>query len=84
MSLVEQELPTLPVHLSSPLVFSGVRVTPSLVLCAIVCPFVLFLLSIVLSVLFQLMDSEFPFWYLQTLLASPLLVNKTISIYYNL
>ena len=30
---VEQELPTLPEHLSSPLVFSGVRVTRSLVLC---------------------------------------------------
>jgi hypothetical protein len=32
VSLVEQELPTLPEHLSSPLVFSGVRVTRSLVL----------------------------------------------------
>jgi hypothetical protein len=31
--LVEQELPTLPKHLSSPPVFSGVRVTRSLVLC---------------------------------------------------
>jgi hypothetical protein len=30
--LVKQELPTLPGHLSSPLVFSGVRVTRSLVL----------------------------------------------------
>ena len=33
MPLVEQELPTLPEHLSSPLVFSEVRVTRSLVLC---------------------------------------------------
>ena len=32
VSLVEQELPTLPDHLSSPPVFSGVRVTLSLVL----------------------------------------------------
>ena len=32
MPLVEQELPTLPGHLSSPPVFSGVRVTRSLVL----------------------------------------------------
>ena len=32
MSLVEQELPTLPEHLSSPPVFGGVRVTRSLVL----------------------------------------------------
>jgi hypothetical protein len=31
--LVEQELPTLPEHLSSPPVFSGLRVTRSLVLC---------------------------------------------------
>ena len=31
--LVEQELPTLPEHLSSPPIFSGVRVTRSLVLC---------------------------------------------------
>jgi hypothetical protein len=33
VSLVEQELLTLPVNLSSPPVFSGVRVTRSLVLC---------------------------------------------------
>jgi hypothetical protein len=33
MPLVEQKLPTLPEHLSSPPVFSGVRVSRSLVLC---------------------------------------------------
>ena len=33
VSLVEQELPTLPEHLGSPPVLSGVRVTRSLVLC---------------------------------------------------
>ena len=33
VSQMEQELPTLPKHLISPLVFSGVRVTRSLVLC---------------------------------------------------
>ena len=32
------------------------------------CPFVLFLLAIVLSVLLQYTDSDYPFWYLQTLL----------------
>jgi hypothetical protein len=32
VSLVEQELPTLPGHLNSPPVFSGIRVTRSLVL----------------------------------------------------
>jgi hypothetical protein len=31
VSLVEQELLTLPDHLSSPLIFSGVRVSQSLV-----------------------------------------------------
>jgi hypothetical protein len=51
---MEQELLTLPKHLSSPPIFSGVRVTRSLVLCVCSvdrCPFVLFLLAIVLSVL---------------------------------
>ena len=33
VSLVEQELLTIPEHMSSPPVFSGVRVTRSLVLC---------------------------------------------------
>jgi len=64
---VEQELPTLPEHLSSTPVFSGVRVTRSLVL--YVCfvdrclsfKFVLFLLAIVLSVLLRYTDSDYPF-----------------------
>ena len=38
VSLVKQELPTLPEHLSSP-VISGVRVSRSLVLCVLFCPF---------------------------------------------
>jgi len=55
-----------------PPVFSGVRVARSLVLN--VCfvdrcfPFVLFLLVIVLFVLLRYTDSDYPFWYLQTLL----------------
>ena len=63
--LVEQELNTLPEHLSSPPVFSGIRVTRSLVL--YICfvdrclSFVLFLLAIVLSVLLQYTDSDSPF-----------------------
>jgi hypothetical protein len=58
-------MPTLPEHLSSPPGFSGVPVTRSLVLC--VCfadrclSFVLFLLVIVLSVLLQYTDSDYPF-----------------------
>ena len=50
---MEQELLTLPDHLSSPPVFSGVRVTLSLVLyiclrLIVVWPYVLFLLATVL------------------------------------
>jgi hypothetical protein len=56
---VEQELFTLPEHLSPPPIFSGVRVTRSLVLDVYFvdrcfCSFVLFLLAIVLSVLLLL------------------------------
>ena len=62
---MEQELLTLPEHLSSPPVFSEVRVTRSLVflyiLLIVVCPFVLFLLAIVLSVLLRYTDSDCPF-----------------------
>ena len=47
ITIVEQELLTLPEHLSSPPVFNGVCVTPSLVLCIMFCR----LLAIVLSVL---------------------------------
>ena len=52
--IVEQELLTLPEHLTSPLVFSGVRVTRSFVL-------LLFFLAIVLSVLLWYTDSDCPF-----------------------
>ena len=62
--LVEQQLLTHPEHLSSPSVFSRVRVTRSLVLCVcfVHCNllFVLFLLVIVLSVL-RFTDSDYPF-----------------------
>ena len=65
MPLVEQELLTLPKHLSSPSIFSGVCVTRSLfyvyVLQIVVWHLVLFLLSIVLSVLLRLTDSDYPF-----------------------
>ena len=63
-SLVEQELLTLPEHLSSPPVFSGACVTRSLVVCVCFayrclsfCPFPL---AIVLSVL-RSTDSDYPF-----------------------
>ena len=63
--LVEEELLTLPEHLSSPPVFGGVRVTRSLVLC--VCfvdpclSFCAFRLAIVLSVLLRFTDYDYPF-----------------------
>jgi hypothetical protein len=63
--LVEQELLTLPEHMSSTSVFTGVRVTRSLVLyvcfldrCLFFCTFVL---AIVLSVLLRYTDSDCPF-----------------------
>jgi hypothetical protein len=63
--LVEKELPTLPEHMSSPLVFSGVRVTRSLIyvyaLWIVVCPLVLFLLSSVLSFLLRYTDYDYAF-----------------------
>jgi hypothetical protein len=37
VSIVEQELLTLPEHMSSPPIFGGVRVTRSLVLCVLFC-----------------------------------------------
>jgi hypothetical protein len=65
VSPVEQELHTLPEHMSSPPIFSGVRVTKSLVLyvCFLdrICPFVLFLLANVLSVLLWYTDSDYRF-----------------------
>ena len=64
---MEQDLLTLLEHMGSPPVYSGVRVTRSLVLCVcfvfvdrVVCSFVLFLLAIVLSVL-RFTDSFYPF-----------------------
>ena len=62
---LELELLTPPEHMSSPPVFSGVRVTRSLVSC--VCfvdrclSFCIFLLAIVLSVFLSYTDSDYPF-----------------------
>ena len=60
--LVEQELLTLPEHMSSPPVFSEIHVARPLVLCVLFCRslFVLFLLFIVLSVLLRFTDSDYP------------------------
>ena len=70
--LVEQELLTLPEHLSSPPVFSGVRVTRSLVL--YVCfvdrclPFCTFSFGHCVVCSSSIYRFWFPLWYLQTLL----------------
>jgi hypothetical protein len=62
---VEQEVPTLPEHFSSPPDGHGVRVVPSLVFCVIFCrsfffPFLLLHLAIVLSDLRLLI---YDFWF---------------------
>ena len=57
---MEQELLNLPEHLSSPTVFSEVRVAQSLVFC-VFCRFVLYLFVIVFSVLLRFTDSDYPF-----------------------
>jgi hypothetical protein len=68
---VEQELLTLPEHLSSPLAFSGVRVTRSLVLCVMLYRSLFVLLSIFVAIVLSVLrftDSDYPLWYLQALL----------------
>ena len=72
VSLMEQELSNLPLHPSSPPVFIGVRVTQSLPLC--VCfvdrffsPFVIFILSIMLSSS-SIYGFWLPPWYLKNFL----------------
>ena len=82
VSLVEQELPTLPEHLSSPPVFSGVRVTRSLVLC------VCFVDRCFVLLYFFFWPLCCPFffdiWYLQSLVISPWMYLQKIGKPYNL
>jgi hypothetical protein len=73
--LMEQELPTLPGHLSSPPVFSGVRVTRSLILyvcfvdrCLSFCTFSFDHCVVDIRILITSL------WYLQTLLKSVVLL----------
>ena len=77
VSLVEQELPTLPEHLGSPLVFIGVRVTWSLVLyacfvdrCLSFCTFSFGHCVVCSSSLYGLW---LPLWYLLAIVSSVLL-----------
>ena len=77
--LVEQELLALPEHLSSPRVFSGIRVTRSLVLCVcFVYCCLSFFLAIVLYVLLRFTDSDYPFGIFKPFSAIGLLVPEGI------
>ena len=67
MSLVEQELFNLPEHMSSPPVFSGNRVTQSLVLCVCFVDICLSLWSLC-CLFFVDLRILITLWYLQTLL----------------
>ena len=58
---MEQELPTLPEHLTSSPVLSGVRVIRSLFLCVCFFRSLFVLLAIVLYVLLRYTDSDYPF-----------------------
>jgi hypothetical protein len=87
VSLVEQELLTLMEHLSSPLVFRGVRVyTWSLVL--YVCfvdrclSFCSFLLAIVLSILLQYTNSNYPFGIFNLFFCTFMKRNYTTNVYW--
>ena len=83
LPLVEQELLTFPEHLSSSPVFSGVRVTRSLILC--VC-FVDRCLSFCTSSFGHCSSSIdgfwLPLWYFQTLLVSFSLYTYTIGLHH--
>ena len=84
MKLMEQELLTLPEHLSSPPVFIRVRVTLSLVLCAMFCRLLFVLYSFFIWSLRCLSFSLnygfwLPLWYLQTLLSLIKAIDEYLS-----
>ena len=81
MSLVEQELLTIPEHLRSPPVFSGIHVARSLVFCVMFCRslFIIFLLAVMLAVLLRFMDIFGVFKFFLSKLLSKDLTNHTIN-----
>jgi hypothetical protein len=86
VSLVEQKLLTLPEHLSSPSVFSGVRFTRSLVLCVSFvdhCLSFVFLLSCWL-LFFDIWILITSLWHLQTLLQLSLTIIMKFYYYFQL
>ena len=85
---LKKELLTLPDHLSSPPVFSGIRVTRSLAVCVSFedrclsfCPFVLFLFAIVLSVLLRYTNYDYPFGIFKLFLFKKDVVRTDFDIY---
>ena len=87
VSLVKQELPTLPEHLSSTSVFSRVRVTRSLVFCVMFCRSLFVLLSFFVWPLcclsFDVQILITSLWYLQTLLYECLFWNSFFCFFVN-
>ena len=82
---LELELPTLPEHLSLSPVFSGVRVTRSIVLCVcfvdVVCPFVFFSLGDCVVCFSFIYGLWLPLWYIQTLLIYHFVFSNTCRIH---
>ena len=81
LPLVEQEMLTLPEHLSFTPLVSGVRLARSSVLFAMLCRSLFVLLSIVLSVLIQFTNLNFPL-YLQSLIVMYILLVLLKRSYY--
>ena len=79
--LVEQELLTIPEHLSSLPVFNGVGVTRSVVLCVFfVHRFVLFLLTSMLSVLLRIGNYDCPWGIFVLFLSRKCGIHKQVSV----
>jgi len=80
--LVEQELPTLPEHMSSPSVFSGVLVTRPLVVCVCFVDCCLYFFFLMLSVLLKYTDPDYPFGIFKLFLPPPFFLTFCLHIYF--
>jgi len=80
VSLVERILPTLPEHLSSHPVLSGVCIAQSLVFCVVFCRSLFVLLAIVLS--FLLLGFWLPLWDFQTVFIQVFRITPRKSVRY--
>jgi hypothetical protein len=86
VQVVEQELLTLPEHLSSPRVFSGVRVTRSIfsficMFCRSLFVLCTFSLVIALSILLQFTDYDYPFGIFKHFLKVFHFIKKTFNLH---